>query len=71
MGPTPRQEVTIMKGLGVLYVLLVGSAICVVLAVYGHMAGWPVWGLVLLWVLALPAVSALVSMIAGLLNPRR
>jgi hypothetical protein len=71
MGPTPRQEVTIMKGLGVLYVLLVGSAICVVLAVYGHMAGWPVWGLVLLWVLALPAVSALAGMIAGLLNPRR
>ena len=60
-----------MKGLGVLYGLLVGSAICVVLAVYGHMAGWPVWGLVLLWVLALPAVSALAGMIAGLLNPRR
>ena len=60
-----------MKGLGVLYVLLVASAICVVLAVYGHVAGWPVWGLVILWVLALPAASALSGMIAGLLNPRR
>ena len=60
-----------MKGLGVLYVLLVGSAICVVLAVYGHVAGWPVWGLALLWVFALPAISALAGMIAGLLDPRR
>jgi hypothetical protein len=43
--PAPQKEVNIMKGLGVLYVLLVASAICVVLAVYGHVAGWPVWGL--------------------------
>jgi membrane protein YdbS with pleckstrin-like domain len=69
--PAPQKEVNIMKGLGVLYVLLVASAICVVLAVYGHVAGWPVWGLVILWVLALPAVSALSGMIAGLLNTRR
>ena len=69
--PAPQQEVTNMKGLGVLYVLLVGSAICLVLAVCGHVAGWPVWGLVLLWVLALPAISALAGMIAGLLDPRR
>lgn len=60
-----------MKGLGVLYVLLVGSAICGVLAIFGHVAGWPVWGLVILWLLALPAVSALGGMIAGLLNRRR
>jgi membrane protein YdbS with pleckstrin-like domain len=69
--PAPQKEVNTMKGLGVLYVLLVASAICVVLAVYGHVAGWPVWGLVILWVLALPAVSALSGMIAGLLNTRR
>lgn len=60
-----------MKGLDVLYVLLVASAICVVLAVYGHVAGWPIWALVILWVLALPAVSALSGMIAGLFNSRR
>lgn len=60
-----------MKGLGVLYVFLVASAICVVLAVYGHVAGWPVWGLAILWLLGLPAVSALAGMIAGLLKPRR
>jgi len=69
--PAPQKEVNTMKVLGVLYVLLVASAICVVLAVYGHVAGWPVWGLVILWVLALPAVSALSGMIAGLLNTRR
>lgn len=60
-----------MKGLGVLYGLLGGSAICAGLAIFGHVAGWPIWGLAALWLLGLPAVSAVAGMIAGLLRPRR
>ncbi|MEI4234414.1 hypothetical protein [Roseovarius sp. D22-M7] len=60
-----------MRGLGVLYVLLGGSAICAGLAVFGHIAGWPNWALGLLWLLALPALWGVVGMIAGLTSPRR
>ena len=60
-----------MKGLGVLYTLLGVSAACAGLAVFGHVSGWPTWGLAVLWLLALPAASALGGMIAGLFRQRR
>lgn len=59
-----------MKGLGMLYLFLGVSAICAGLAIFGHVAGWPIWGLAVLWLLALPAISALAGMIAGLLRRR-
>lgn len=71
MMPIRQQEVTLMKGLGVFYMLLLVSVICAVLAVHGHVAGWPVWGLTILWLLALPAISAVIGRVAGLLIPRR
>jgi hypothetical protein len=69
--PARQQEVTIMKGLGIFYMVLGGSAICGGLAIFGHVAGWPLLGRVVLWLLALPALSALAGMIAGLFRHRR
>lgn len=60
-----------MKGLGIFHAVLGISAICAGLAIFGHAAGWPVWGLGLLWVLGLPAVSAVTGLIAGRLLRRR
>ncbi|MGM0659866.1 MAG: hypothetical protein ACQEUH_01685 [Pseudomonadota bacterium] len=60
-----------MKGIGVLYMTLGASTLCAGLAIFGHVAGWPIWGLVVLWLLAVPVASALAGMIAGLLRPWR
>lgn len=54
-----------------MYMILGGSTLCAGLAIFGHVAGWPVWGLVVLWLLAVPVASALAGMIAALLWPRR
>ncbi|MFO7757016.1 MAG: hypothetical protein R6V26_00840 [Roseovarius sp.] len=54
-----------------MYMTLGASTLCAGLAIFGHVAGWPIWGLVVLWLLAVPVASALAGMIAGLLRPWR
>ncbi len=55
-----------MKGIGVLFVLLGLSAICAALAIYGHVTGWSVWSLAVLWLLSIPVLSAIIGSVIGL-----